>query len=137
MFEQKKFELLKERKELDARLDQTALKIGSTVENISEFLELVDSLPLSYKIATPLEKRDLLKTITSNLGANGKNVAVELRSPFRELAELTSCPTGAPVRGKPRTHTKKLFEAPCRSFFIKECPGDVSLQRSGFATGRT
>lgn len=78
--------------------------------DISEFLERVDTLPLSYEMATVQEKRDILKTVTSNLTAEGKNVAVKLRSPFQEVANLDLVPTGAPVRGEPRTRTKKVFD---------------------------
>ncbi len=109
LFEEKKLHLLFQRKELQER--QLALAGGDQpiVQQVTEFLELVDMLPLSYRMATNNEKREILKTVTSNLTAEGKNVAIELKSPFREVANLSLVPTGAPVRGKPRTRAKKIF----------------------------
>lgn len=110
LFEQKKLQLLMERKELEERRVALAAGPQAISQRVSEFLELVETLPLSYGMATVTEKREILKTITSNLTAEGKNVVVELKSPFQEVANLNLVPTGAPVRGKPRTRTKKIFK---------------------------
>jgi len=110
LFEEKKRGLLMQRQELEER--KAALKGDALppAQRVAEYLELVDALPLSYGLATLLEKRELLKTLTSNLSAEGKNVVVELKSPFREIAELDLVPTGAPVRGIPRTRAMKIFK---------------------------
>ena len=100
LFEEKKLRLLMERKELLERREQVAKGEQPVIRDISEFLERVDSLPLSYEIANVSEKREILKTVTSNLTAERKNVVVELRSPFREVANLILVPTGAPGRNR-------------------------------------
>ena len=110
LFEEKKLGLLMERKALEERRSEIANGGQVAIRNIREFLEHVESLPLSYGLGNALEKRDILKIATSNLTANQKNVVVELRSPFREVAELNFDSTGAPVRGKPRTRAKKIFK---------------------------
>jgi DNA invertase Pin-like site-specific DNA recombinase len=110
LFEEKKVSLLMERKELEERRQEIAGGGQRIMLDISEFLERVDVLPLSYEMATVQEKRDILKIVTSNLTAEGKNVAVKLRSPFQEVANLNLVPTGAPVRGKPRTRAEKVFK---------------------------
>ncbi len=110
LFEEKKVGLLMERKALEERRQEIAGGGQRIMLDISEFLERVDTLPLSYEMATVQEKRDILKTVTSNLTAEGKNVAVKLRSPFQEIAILKLVPTGAPVRGTPRTRAKKIFK---------------------------
>lgn len=116
LFEEKKLALLKERKALEEQRSQMALGEQTVTPSISGFLELVYSLRLSYEIGTVLEKRDLLKIATSNLTAQEKNVAVELRSPFRDVAKLVSVPTGAPVRRRPRTKMKEMFELVVQHF---------------------
>ncbi len=110
LFEEKKLSLLMERKVLDERRGQIAHGQQAITWSISEFLEQVDTLPLTYEIGSMIEKRDILKTVTSNLHADRKNVVVGLRSPFQEVATLVAVPTGAPVRHGPRAKMKKVFE---------------------------
>jgi DNA invertase Pin-like site-specific DNA recombinase len=110
LFEEKKLTLLMERKALEERRGELSNGPQEITRNISEFLELVDTLPLTYQIGTTLEKRDILRIVTSNFQADRKNVVVKLRSPFQEVAMLAAVPTGAPVRHRPRTRVKKIFD---------------------------
>jgi hypothetical protein len=66
-------------------------------------------LPLSYESGNTGEKRDFVKPITSNLIADRKNVVVELRSPFREVAELALVTSSGPSRYRPRTALVQIF----------------------------
>jgi hypothetical protein len=50
----------------------------------------------------PDEKLELIKTATSNLSAEGKNLIVSMRSPFFELANTHDVLYGAPNRDRPR-----------------------------------
>ena len=110
LFQQKKLSLLMERK----GLEETRLMIDNgeqtPEQSVLKYLERVETLPLSYQSGNTDEKRDILKSVTSNLTVERKNVVVELRSPFREIAKLAGVPTSAPVRGKPRTRVKKIFD---------------------------
>jgi site-specific DNA recombinase len=110
LFEEKKFSLLMERKALEEGRAQIEAGERSAAQDMLKYLERVESLPLSYEIGNTDERREVLKSITSNLCVDRKNVVVELRSPFREIAKLAGVPTGAPVRSKPRTRVTQIFD---------------------------
>jgi hypothetical protein len=103
LFEEKKLALLKERKALEERRHQISVGETPIVDRLNEYLELLNSLSLSYEMANPTEKRRLLKSVTSDLRGEGKNVIVKLKSPFREVANLRTVPTGGPLQDTPRT----------------------------------
>lgn len=103
LFEEKKLALLLEKKGLEERRDELAANQSDAGKELDEFLELAQTMPLGYGIGNPSEKREILKTVTSNLLADRKDVVFELLSPFRELANLPSGTTGGPLRYRPRT----------------------------------
>ena len=103
LFEEKKLALLFEKKGLEERRDGLATNQSAAGKELDEFLELVQTVPLGYRIGNPEEKREILKTVTSNLLADRKDVVFELLSPFREIANLPSSTTGGPLRYRPRT----------------------------------
>ena len=109
VFEEKKLTLLMERKALEEERDRIARGEQALVDRLLEYLGLLETLPLSYEMANPIEKQKLIKTVTSDLCGDGKNLDVELKSPFREVANLTSVRFGGPLRGRPRTKVKKIF----------------------------
>lgn len=102
-FEAKKLELHMERKGLEEERGRIVRGEQVLVDRLLEYLELLETLPLSYAMANQIEKRKLVKTVTSNLSGDGNNLGVELKSPFREVAGLTSVRFGEPHRGRPRT----------------------------------
>jgi len=67
-------------------------------QKLSEKLELLKSLYFWHNIASNEKKRELVKKFTSNRWAVGKNVLIELKSPFKELAEYMKSTNGAPHR---------------------------------------
>ena len=110
LFGDKKLALHMERKQLEEerrRLEQNA---GEIAAKIGEYLELAKKLPLGYEIGNPDEKRDFVKSITSNLTADEKYLAIELRSPFLEVENLSTVRSGGPLRGSSRTFAPKLFK---------------------------
>ena len=109
LFEEKRAYLLLERKDLEHREAQFADMSTGTANDLSKKLELLIAAPLSYKNGLLDEKREMLDYVTSNLYADRKNIAVELRSPFLEAANLTSVLTGGPVRHEPRTSWRSCF----------------------------
>lgn len=110
LFEEKKLGLLMERKALEEQRDGIANGGQMVVRKVSEFLEHVDMLPLSYEKGNVIEKREILKTVTSNLTVSQKNVVVKLRSPFQELVNLDCVSSGGLARHRPRTFAKKAFD---------------------------
>lgn len=109
LFEEKKGSLLLERKELEERLSAQKTNWRSVPDRLIEFLELTNTLPLSYETGIPEEKREILKFVTSNLFADGKNVVVKLRSPFHEVAIRKKNLNGGPHRCIPRTRLPRLL----------------------------
>lgn len=107
LFEEKKRSLLMERKALEERLRELE-KNADLAAQVLPYLELAESLLLSYETAIPEEKRTLVRKLTSNLTVEGKNVVVALRSPFREIANRERVFYCGPSRGTPRTELPNL-----------------------------
>jgi site-specific DNA recombinase len=110
VFEEKKLTLLVERKGLEEERDRIARGEKVFVDRLLEYLGLLESLPLSYEMANAMEKRKLVKAVTSDLRGDGKNLGIELKSPFREVRNLMSARFGGPYRGEPRTRTERIWK---------------------------
>jgi hypothetical protein len=66
-------------------------------------VELARSPSMQYKRASLLKKRELVKTLLSNLTVSQKNVAVAVAPPFDLIAEREKTHNGGPCRGTCRT----------------------------------
>jgi site-specific DNA recombinase len=110
LLKEKQLALIMERRALEDEHRRNAAGENSVAESILEYLELLNGLPLRYETGNREQKRQLVKDVSSNLSANGRNVAVELRSPFREIAELEVITSGAPLRNDPRTFMNEVFD---------------------------
>jgi hypothetical protein len=75
----------------------------SLPDRLDKFLELVKALCCNYTTAIPEEKREILRSVTSNRAIRPKNVEIQLRSPFLELANRGIVQCGGPNRAVPRT----------------------------------
>ena len=126
LFEEKKLALLMERKTLEEHQAKIASGKQTFVDQLLQYIGLLETLPLSYEIGIPLEKRRLVKTVTSDLSGDRKNVVVGLKSPFREMAELALVPTGGPLRGEPRTRASKIFK-----LLVKHCKAHAEEFQTG------
>lgn len=106
IFERRKVGLLGEQCGL---LDQkTALtKNGEKLagERLRDVCELARSALLSYEVANPAEKRDLVTELFSNGTVRVKNVVVELSKRYKVIAEWLSLALGDPQREDSRTRT--------------------------------
>jgi site-specific DNA recombinase len=91
----------------DAQLRQqlASLQTGHDIafEEIERTVELAKDASLLYKQANPERKRELLRSLLSNLTVSGKNVDVELAIPFRVIANREKPSYGSPYRGTCRT----------------------------------
>ena len=103
LFENKKASLLMERKDLEEKMAQLDKKGSSTADRVQEFLELANSAQLTYKTGLPDEKREILKTVTSNRTVLGKNVEITLSKPFFLISTRGGVPGGSPKRDRLRT----------------------------------
>ncbi|WP_439372649.1 hypothetical protein [Bradyrhizobium sp. DASA03120] len=107
LFGEKKHALLMGRRGLEEERKRLGTPLSSDL--MFKYLELLTSLKESYESANPSEKRSLIETITSNFSAAGEELAVELESPFREIAYLNSVQSSPPSRSKPRTRFVRLI----------------------------
>lgn len=124
LFEKKKLVLLIERKGLEEQRDRIASGEQTFLDNLLQYLGLLESLRLSYEKGNPLEKRRLVKAVTSDIYGEGKNLVVELKSPFREVAKLAFDPTGGPLRGRPRTKAEMIFD-----LLVKHCKAHSEMRQ--------
>ncbi|HHT9126410.1 MAG TPA: recombinase family protein [Candidatus Brocadiia bacterium] len=118
VFEERKDSLLMEKRALEEKLAEIKEKAKSVPDKLSKFLELAGSVYLSYKMGITEEKRDLLKTVTSNRLVDGKNIEIALNLPFQEVANRHEIPNGAPYRYRPRTGLNMLFDRLVQHFSL-------------------
>ncbi len=126
----KKAELTFEEEDLTNRLSSLRKSSDDRVSELEEFLELAHSAYLSFKFAPPDLKRELVKTVTSNLTATGKSVVVTLEKPFEVLAEREALTVGSPCRDTARTLLAKICE-------VLKIFGEVNLVEPNSDVGLT
>lgn len=102
-YERRKRSLLNERKELETSKRQLHRSGSQVARRIERFLERAGTAYPSYKSARAEEKRDLVKSVTSNRRVVGRKPIVELKTPFDVVAERPSITNGDPCRDRPRT----------------------------------
>lgn len=107
-FEARKLTLLHERKSLQARLANVSPK-DLPARKALAYLELGNVAYSGYISADSFERRRILDRFTSNLSIRGKDVAIALHSPYREIAEWRKSLIGPPFYGTPRTRAKELL----------------------------
>jgi len=103
IFEERKSALLMNRREVEERMTELDQQGRTIPDLVAQFLELAGSAYTLYKSSLPEEKRDLLKTITSNRQVEGKSTEFMLALPFAELANRPENTNGRPLRDIPRT----------------------------------
>jgi site-specific DNA recombinase len=108
-FENRKRALILERTELRERSEYLASNDQSLPSKLANFLELAKTASLSYQSGNLYEKRDLVKSVTSNLEVDRNNVVIKLRKPFEALANRQKNSDGGPYRNEPRTFLRKIF----------------------------
>lgn len=112
---EKKNEMVVKEQEVNQKLVNLSEDSSEAFKRIEAFLELVNSAQLSYKIGKPEERRDLVKTVSSNFSVEGKEVLVKMNLPFQMIAERAHFTSGSPQREARRT-LSKLFKDLCAYF---------------------
>jgi len=82
----------------------------SLAERIREKVELANAAYLSYENGNPIEKRDLLLSLTSNFQGGGKTPAITLKSPFQEYWNWRDLHRCDPCRDDPRNRAKQILD---------------------------
>ena len=103
LFEDRKRALLLERISLDDARRAILENDSLTSDKVAEYLELAGTAYLSYTVGLPEEKRALLEELTSNRSVLGKDVVVELREPYAEVAKHLFSTECDPYRDTART----------------------------------
>jgi DNA invertase Pin-like site-specific DNA recombinase len=113
LYASKQDALLMERARIQERVAEIRQGADRALQSLQETVELAKSPSTLYKTASPEKKRELVKTMLSNLTASGRNIDATLALPFRLIAERSKTPNGGPQRGGCRTWdttVQQLFE---------------------------
>jgi hypothetical protein len=108
-FEARKATLLEEKRGYSDQLTEVSNGV-SVAEVIDEFLELANTAQQSYEIGNVPEKRDVVAAITSNSAVYGKEPAITLKSPYREMLEMQNSSCCDPEPDHSRTRARMLFD---------------------------
>jgi hypothetical protein len=103
LFIQKKNSLVVAEQELKEKLTKIESVEPEALQKTEKFLELANSAYLSYQSASFQNKRDLVKTVTSNFFVSGKSVEIKLNLPFEMVVNRTDVTGGGAQRDSPRT----------------------------------
>jgi DNA invertase Pin-like site-specific DNA recombinase len=102
MYIDKKNGLLLQEQAVTERLENIGAENG-VFARVDGFLELANNSYLSYQSAIFEERRELVKTVTSNFIYKGKFIIPKLHYPFQLIAERHKDLGGGPQRAVPRT----------------------------------
>lgn len=108
LFQDKQNGILLERARIQERLAEAEKGSDASLECLEKTVELAKSPSLLYQKASPEKKRELLKTLLSNLTVSGKNVELTLALPFRLIAERQKTSKCGAYRGACRTWERIL-----------------------------
>jgi len=87
LYKVKEESILKEKAAVEERLRDLENGGTASIERLQRTVELAERPSMLYKTADVAGKRELLKTLLSNLTVSSKNVAITLSEPFRIIAE--------------------------------------------------
>jgi DNA invertase Pin-like site-specific DNA recombinase len=99
----KKNELILEEKATRERLDRLEESEYQVLRRVEAFLELINDAYLSYKMANLEERRELVKTVSSNFIVSGKQAIIKPHYPFQIVLEHPKMGDGRPQRDEGRT----------------------------------
>lgn len=110
-FDARKAQLLLDKREALDRVDAFSAGTSNLPDQIEQAFELAYAASLSHKLANEEEKRELVKSVISNVTVRSKNVAVALKIPFEALASRPNFRCGGPYRGTTRTGLASLIDS--------------------------
>jgi hypothetical protein len=110
MFEERKKALLLEQKGVEENLSDLNRRNAEHPKRLEQFLELSGTAWLSYQLAFPEEKREMLEIVTSNRAVNAKTLDLEPSLAYRAVVNRFKIVDSPPARDIPRTWNKILEE---------------------------
>lgn len=105
---ERRSQLLVDENSLKRQLHDLESGTDESVEALQKFFELVKTASMLYKLATPAEKRIVVKKLTSNLRLGPENPVITLRKEAQMIADRPKLPNGSPNRGVLRTWSPLL-----------------------------
>jgi len=130
-YAERKGGLLAQRATLLERRESSSSTFWLTV---AERFELGLTALQGYEIGNDDQKREILKSIGSNLVANGKSPAFPMFSPFNELRNWAEFECGAPRRGAARTsRRRRKLIANFVTFLAQKC-AEIQTGENGSKT---
>jgi len=106
VYDQKQNALLLEQAAMRDRLQEIRTNSGRAFKEFEDTVELAKSPSLLYRTASVEHKRELLKTLLSNLTVSSKNIEITLSLPFRLIRDRERNGECGPYRGTCRTWAK-------------------------------
>lgn len=110
MFEERKKGLLLDQKAIEENIANLNRKENQHPKRLEIFLELAGSAWLSYQLALPEEKREMINIVTSNRLVMQKSVDLQPSLAFQAIANRYENFGCAPQRAIPRTWDQILEE---------------------------
>jgi DNA invertase Pin-like site-specific DNA recombinase len=107
---EKKNQLVIEEQEIKEKLNRLAKNESDILNQLKDFLELLNRAYASYKLGNAEEKREMVETCVSNFAVNGKFLITKLKMPFQIVLEREVVPAGSPSRATTRTHSAQLSQ---------------------------
>jgi hypothetical protein len=107
-----------------AESEKGSLDLMKTLHNT---VELAKNPSMIYKTASLEKRRELLKSLLSNLLVSGKNVEITLSIPFRLIAERQKTADGGAYRGTCRTWEHLLQQ------LRRQCAAEIKSTNCGLA----
>jgi DNA invertase Pin-like site-specific DNA recombinase len=101
-YETRKAKLFMEKAELLEKLAEMESGKDITASRVQNFLELLKRLAHMDELEISTEKRDLVKSVTSNLQVSQKNLVVSWAFPFDALEKCDAVTCGGPQRDRYR-----------------------------------
>jgi hypothetical protein len=99
MFEERKTALLLEQKGVEENLANLSRRNSEHPKRLEQFLELTGAAWLSYQLAFPEEKREMLNIVTSNRLVNAKKLGLEPSLAYQSVVnrfKTTDSPQSVP-----------------------------------------
>jgi hypothetical protein len=103
LLDERRASLISEEAGLKQRIQDLDAGNDAALSRLEEFLELIQTASNLHKLTLPLEKRTLVKKLTSNLSVGPENPAITLQNAAQLIADRPKVSSGSSNRGIPRT----------------------------------
>lgn len=132
VYQSRRNSLLKDLVDVEHQRTQSAGNPEHGIDEVASYLELAKIALHQYDSGSSREKRDTVRNVTSNLSVLGKSVVVELRNPYRTIAEHKKLERCDPTSGAPRTPlVHKLLDFTAKAPVRKDAQPDASQITDG------